>query len=107
VLICSICRQNWLISMVWMSLVVLFIWDIYDSLAVAMDESTLEITDCICSMGVVELAWWLYIVFVSAIRLLSSWLWCMTIVVKLSSCCFMVWIVSWVRLLVGIMLVGW
>ena len=88
------------------SLVALFIWDIYDSLAVVMDESTLEITYCICSMGVIALAWWLDIVFVSAMRLLSSWLWCVTIVVNLSSCCFMVWIVFWVRLLVGIVLVA-
>ena len=90
----------------WVSLVALFIWDIYDSLAVVMDKSTLEITDCICSMGVVALAWWVDNVFVLAMRLLSNWLWCVTIVVRLSSCCFMVWIISWVRLLVDIVFVG-
>jgi len=79
----------------------------YVSLAVVMDESTLEITDCIFSMGVVALAWWVDRVFVSAMRLLSNWLWYVTIVVRLSSCCFMVWIISWVRLLVGVVLVGW
>ena len=35
-----------------------FILVMYVSLAVVMDESTLEITDCIVAMGVVALAWW-------------------------------------------------
>ena len=52
----------------WISLVALFIRDIYDSLAVVIDESTLEITDCISLMGVVALAWWLDNVFVLAMR---------------------------------------
>ena len=41
-------------------------------LAVVMDESTLEITDCIFSMGVVALAWLVESVFVSVMRLLSN-----------------------------------
>ena len=49
-----------------------FILVMYVLLAVVMDESTLEITDCILSMGVVALAWWVDSVFVSAMRLLSN-----------------------------------
>jgi hypothetical protein len=52
--------------------VAVFILVMYVSLAVVMDESTLEITDCIFSMGVVALAWWVDSVFVSAMRLLSN-----------------------------------
>ena len=78
----------------------------YDSLAVVMDESTLEITDCICSMGVVVLSWWVDNVFVSAIRVLSNLLWYVTIVVRLC-CCFVVSIMSWVKMLTVIVLVGW
>ena len=49
-----------------------FILVMYVSLAVVMDESTLEITDCILSVRVVALAWWVDSVFVSAMRLLSN-----------------------------------
>ena len=49
-----------------------FILFMYVSLAMVMDELTLEITDCILSMGVVALAWWVDSVFVSAMRLLSN-----------------------------------
>ena len=49
-----------------------FILFMYVSLAMVMDESTLEITDCILSMGVVALAWGVDSVFVSAMRLLSN-----------------------------------
>ena len=56
----------------WVSLVAVFILVMYVSLAVVIDESTFEITDCILSMGVVALAWWVDSVFVSAMRLLSN-----------------------------------
>ncbi len=56
----------------WVSLVAVFILVMYVLLAVVMDESTLEITDCIVAVGVIALAWWVDSVFVSAMRLLSN-----------------------------------